>query len=128
MQCLKKTSENHQLIGSDTKIFSLLAWNYSPARDAEIGVPEYTSEALGIAEEAVGLLVHSVKSARNTAPRRLGYLQDEEDRQGITAWIGGEAHQRYGTRMYTYDRTERHAVTDCWHTGQLLGRFYLPGK
>lgn len=50
MQCLKKASENHQLIGSDTKILRLLAWNYSFARDAELGVPEYTSEALGTAE------------------------------------------------------------------------------
>lgn len=57
-----KTSETHQLIESDAKTLSLLAWNYSPTRDAEIGVPEYASEALGIAEEVVELLVHSVKS------------------------------------------------------------------
>lgn len=63
----KTTSKNHQLIGSTTKILSLLAWNYSPARDAETGVPEYTSEALGIAEEVVELLVLCVKSDRNTA-------------------------------------------------------------
>lgn len=74
-----------------------------------MGVPEYTTQALGIAEEFVELLVHSVKFARNTVPRRLGYIQDEDDRQEVTAWITGEAHQRYRTGMLMYDRTERHA-------------------
>lgn len=88
----KNTPETHQLTGRNTKILSLLACNYSSARYAELGVPEHTSEGLGRAEEVVELCVHSTKSGRNTAPWRLGYLQDEEDRQEITAWIRGEAH------------------------------------
>lgn len=61
------------------KISSLLAWNYSPERDAEVGAPECTFEALGIAKEVVEILVYSVKSVRNVAPRRWGCLQDEEN-------------------------------------------------
>lgn len=57
MQCLKKAPGNHQLIGSDTEILKLLAQNYSLARDAELGLPEYTSEALGTAEEVIEFFV-----------------------------------------------------------------------